>query len=157
MNAKFSIGAMRAMTASDIEDLSQVLPQMNPWATLGYSSTSFMRYFRRDDPALQRLSACVNGSLAGAICVRYPWLMGAYLEFIALFPEFQGKGIGSEILHLIEERARPHSNNLWTLVSSFNGDARRFYERNGFVAIVSIPALIKDGYDEVLMRKMIRK
>jgi len=38
-------------------------------------------------------------------------------------------------------------------VSSFNTEARRFYERQGFAEVALLPDLIKPGFDEVLMRR----
>jgi ribosomal protein S18 acetylase RimI-like enzyme len=37
--------------------------------------------------------------------------------------------------------------------SSFNARALRFYARHGFEAAATLPGLVADGYDEILLRK----
>ncbi len=105
----------------------------------------------------QALPAISAGSLAGIISVRYPWLRGPYLELLGLFPDYQGVGLGSELLRWFEQQARLANPNAWVLVSAFNHKARAFYERRGFVAIGAIEALVKPGYDEILLRKVVKK
>jgi ribosomal protein S18 acetylase RimI-like enzyme len=39
------------------------------------------------------------------------------------------------------------------MVSAFNEGARRFYVRHGFVEVGTVSGLVREGFDEVLMRK----
>ena len=48
---------------------------------------------------------------------------------------------------------RADARNLWVCASSFNERALRFYQRNGFRQAASLPELVADGYDEILLRK----
>jgi GNAT superfamily N-acetyltransferase len=96
----------------------------------------------------------VRENEAGVVSVRHPWLKGPYLELLALLPEAQNQGIGSRIIAWFESTALSHgSRNLWVCASSFNARAVRFYERHGFARAVTLPGLVADGYDEVLLRK----
>jgi ribosomal protein S18 acetylase RimI-like enzyme len=95
-----------------------------------------------------------SGQEAGIVCCRYPWLFGPFLELLALYPQFQGHGCGREILDWLEEPAA--FTNLWTTVSSFNLRALNFYIKFGFVEIGSLPNLVRPGFDEILLRKIIR-
>jgi ribosomal protein S18 acetylase RimI-like enzyme len=45
------------------------------------------------------------------------------------------------------------SRNLWVCASSFNARALRFYERQGFTRAATLPGLVANGYDEILLRK----
>ncbi len=85
------------------------------------------------------------------MCVRYPWLRGACLKLLAIYPSQQGQGLGRDIIQWLELH---HLRNLWTLVSSFNHDARHFYQKMGFVEIGQLDDFIVAGYDEILLRKV---
>ena len=90
--------------------------------------------------------------LAGAMTVRWPWLHGPYLELLAVLPEAQGRGLGGALLGWLIAQV-PSSRNLWVAVSAFNTGARRFYARHGFVEVGTVPGLVRDGFDEILLRK----
>ena len=137
--------------------VSETLSTMDPWLTLGYSSEDLFNYMRRMDGALHRYFVLISEVPAGVVCVRYPWLRGPYLELLALFNPHRGQGIGSQILGWMEEEARLQSGNLWVLVSSFNRRARNFYLNLGFAEIAILPALVKPGYDEILLRKCLQR
>jgi GNAT superfamily N-acetyltransferase len=59
-------------------------------------------------------------------------LDGDEVDQLYVDPGWQGRGIGSELLRLAQER-RAGGLALWTFQS--NLAARRFYERHGFVAV----------------------
>src|SRR5262245_49720959 len=88
------------------------------------------------------------------VSVRHPWLKGPYLELLALLPQAQAQGIGSSIMTWFESAALQHgARNLWVCASSFNTRGMRFYERHGFTRATTLPGLVADGYDEILLRK----
>lgn len=132
------------------------LAGIDPWRRLNYPATDLSRYLVGSDPALRRYALDVSGDLAGVISVRYPWLRGPYLELLGIFPAYQGAGLGGEALGWFEQQAGLAAANAWVLVSAFNIKARAFYERHGFVTIGLIEALVKPGYDEILLRKVIK-
>jgi GNAT superfamily N-acetyltransferase len=140
---------------SEAHSLAAELVTMDPWRTLEYQADALARYLSRPDPTLWRFTIRSSGHRAGVLCLRYPWLKGVYLELLALFPSHQGLGLGREIMSWTEEKARPHAKNFWVMVSSFNHRARRFYEDLGFVEVACLQNLIKEGYDELLHRKIL--
>jgi GNAT superfamily N-acetyltransferase len=132
--------------------LGERLAAMDPWRRLGYAPDRLRGYLATDSPALARYRIDVEGALAGALTVRWPWLHGPYLELLAILPESQGRGLGSALVHWLEAQAGS-SRNLWVAVSAFNAGARRFYARHGFVEVGAVPGLVRDGFDEILLRK----
>ena len=91
---------------------------------------------------------------AGAVSIRSPFLKGPYLELLAILPAFQNQGIGGDIVAWFEqEGVRAGARNLWVCASSFNTQALRFYQRHGFHRAATLPGLVFDGYDEILLRK----
>lgn len=137
---------------ADAAQLAGRLAAMDPWRQLGYAPDRLQRYLSADSPGLARYRVDAEGRLAGAMTVRWPWLHGPYLELLAILPEAQGRGIGSALLQWLAAEAAP-SRNLWVAVSGFNAGARRFYARQGFVEIGTVPGLVREGLDEVLLRR----
>ncbi|WID97898.1 GNAT family N-acetyltransferase [Bosea vestrisii] len=64
-------------------------------------------------------------ALAGFIAFRHGWIDQLYV-----LPAYQGQGVGSALLEIARDRYP--ELNLWTFQR--NAIARRFYERQGFVA-----------------------
>ncbi len=66
--------------------------------------------------------------------------------FVCVHPEYRGRGIGTLLLRLVEERARQHVYNarpgarvtLCGTVSRLNEQAKRLFEREGYTAIRKI-------------------
>lgn len=59
---------------------------------------------------------------------------------IALLPQFQNRGVGTVLLHRLIDDARQHGKPLRHMVFMHNSDAKRFYERLGFVTIEDLGA-----------------
>lgn len=144
---------LRRMTSDEAAVVAAQLVEMDPWRKMNYTESGLTNYLRRYDPALSRFIVSVRNYLAGVVCVRYPWLMGANLELIALFENFRRKGIGAGIIDWFERESFLISRNVWTTVSDFNQQARAFYESRGFEEVATIPDLIRNGKAEILLRK----
>jgi ribosomal protein S18 acetylase RimI-like enzyme len=68
-----------------------------------------------------------------------------YVNVLATFPEFQGHGIGTELLHVAEALARDSlCTGLSLIVSDANVGARRLYERHGFREQATRPIVKED-------------
>lgn len=130
------------------------LAGLDPWLTLGYQPEKLTQYLQYPDVSLHKFLVSISGQPAGVVCCRYPWLFGPFLELLALYPQYQGQGYGREILVWLENQVA--SSNLWTSVSAFNVRALKFYTKFGFVAVGVLPDLVLTGFDEILLRKIIR-
>jgi GNAT superfamily N-acetyltransferase len=136
------------------ERLAAAIVAMPPWSVMNYPADAMARFLAAVNGCVSRYAVEIDGTQMGAVSVRTPWLKGPYLELLALLPTAQGRGIGSAILGWFERQALQHgARNLWVCASSFNTRALRFYERHGFEQAVSLPGLVVDGYDEILLRK----
>lgn len=125
-----------------------------PWSAMNYPADALARFLSAPDHGASRYLIEVAGAEAGAISVRSPWLKGPYLELLALLPPFQGRGLGASLMAWFEgEAVKRGARNLWVCASSFNEGALRFYARHGFRPAATLPGLVADGYDEVLLRK----
>lgn len=142
-----------ALDAGTAGAIGARLARMDPWLSLGYGRGQLAAYLRDDHPERFRYLIKSGEDTLGLAVVRHPWLRGAYVELLAVFPECQGSGVGSAALRSLESRFRGEIPNLWLLVSSFNQAAQRFYRRHGFAEVGTIEDFVVPGKDEILMRK----
>ncbi|WP_183862353.1 MULTISPECIES: GNAT family N-acetyltransferase [unclassified Rhizobium] len=88
-----------------------------------------------EDEVYWRTQLFPNRTILGAISDQRLVGVIAYgeneIEQLYVLPEFQARGIGSMLLHRAQEEM--DEIELWTFQKNTN--ARRFYERNGFVAV----------------------
>ncbi len=147
---------LRLLTPDEAFTISQSLVKMEPWCTLGYSADTLSNYLHRPDALLYRYALVESEKIVGLMCVRYPWLRGACLELLAIFPSQQGKGSGRNVINWLESELRENNlRNLWTLVSSFNLDAQHFYQKVGFIEVGQFDDFIVADYAELLLRKVL--
>ena len=74
--------------------------------------------------------------------------LGGYLKLIAVAPEAQVKGVGTALLAHFEREVFAASPNAFLLVSDFNIEAQRFYERHGYTRVGALPRLVLSDVDE---------
>ncbi len=79
--------------------------------------------------------------------------VGGYLRLIAVRPDAQRRGIGAALLAAFEAGVRATSRHAFLLVSDFNTEAQRFYERHGYGRVGVLPGLIRADVGEVLFWK----
>lgn len=145
---QFSLSPLRP---EYVAAMSVILCSMDPWLTLEYTPEAFEFYLLHPDPALTRHAVMISGQVCGVLSVRFPWLFGPFIELMAIFDGFRGKGIGRRIIDGVIERHK--STNLWATVSSFNLRAQKFYSAAGFEKTAALDGLIKPGWKEILLRK----
>jgi len=140
---------------ADALPIARRICAIEPWSKIRYQPAKLAGHLLRRDPSFRRYKIIVEGKIAGLVTVRFPWLHGAYLDLLAIFPGHQRKKIGKEIIGWMADETVPHYKNLWALVSDFNDGARRFYKKQGFKEIAMIPDLVKPGFNEILIRKIL--
>lgn len=131
------------------------LAAIDPWLRLGIDAARLADMFAARPPCTRRFLVSREGQAVAALSLRAPWLFGPYVELLAVLPEAQGQGIGGVLLRWIEAEARAECRNLWLAVSAFNTNAIAFYERHGFERTALLGNLVRQGFDEVLFRKVI--
>jgi diamine N-acetyltransferase len=134
--------------------LAEAIVAMPPWSAMSYPADAMARFLASSADGASRFLIEVDGAEAGTVAVRHPWLKGPYLELLALLPPFQRRGIGAGIMSWFEQAGRGlGARNLWVCASSFNDGALRFYQRHGFRPAATLPGLVAEGYEEILLRK----
>jgi ribosomal protein S18 acetylase RimI-like enzyme len=145
---------LTALEPSLSRHLAEAIVAMPPWSVVDYPADAMARFLASSSDGTSRYLIEAGGVPAGAVSIRHPWLKGPYLELLAVLPRFQGQGIGASLLAWFEREALGReARNLWVCASAFNTRALRFYEQHGFKQAASLPDLMTDGYDEILLRK----
>lgn len=137
----------------DADEVSVKVCSMDPWLSMGYRTEAIKFYLLRSDPALNRYGITVSGDLAGVLSLRFPWLFGPFIELMALFDGFRGRGIGGRIIDRLCREYEGRASNLWVTASDTNSGGQRFYGKAGFERAAVLEDLIKPGWDEILLRK----
>ncbi|HUF53582.1 MAG TPA: GNAT family N-acetyltransferase [Dehalococcoidia bacterium] len=120
---------IRAMTDEDVGPLAH---------SLGTNEASIDHRWRHQTFGWQRmLVACVGGLPVGSVNIDEREDLREYLHLFALgvAPEFRRQGIGSRLIGRVEEAATKRGcKGVFLNVGIENPDARRLYERLGYVA-----------------------
>ncbi len=70
-----------------------------------------------------------------------------YVNVLATYPEYRGKGYGSELLSIAEQLAIDTGRTgLSLVVSDSNSGARRLYARSGYVEVATRP-MVKESWE----------
>lgn len=128
------------------------------------ASGDIFRQYGLDRSAARDLIRRTPGStvvarLSGAVVgVAIYWTDGnmptpAYLRVLAVKDGFRSQGIGQALLRYVEDDVFRRGPNLFLCCTQTNGRARRFYEREGYRVVGTLPDFIQQGLDEVLYRK----
>ena len=144
-----------AMTGDSAVRLGPALAGVGPWAHYNFTGDTLAAFLAGEMGESHRLEILCDGQSAGAVVIRYPWLAGPYLQMLAVLPQFQRLGIGGHALTWYETQSRTiaAARQVWLCVTAANVDAQRFYREHGYDLTATIAGLMRDGDDELLMRK----
>jgi ribosomal protein S18 acetylase RimI-like enzyme len=126
---------LRAATTNDRDFLWEVhRTALRPAveATWGWDEAFQVRYFAEHFATSDRFIVCVDGVDAGVLqfTVKGDHL---FLATVALLPEHQGRGIGTDLVNMVLAEGRRHNLPVRLQVLKVNR-ARKLYERLGFEA-----------------------
>ncbi len=147
---------IRLMTLADIPACAQWIAETPLW----------QRYHVTEPSIGERLRAGLGGGAtiyvaehAGEV-LGFLWLVerGAfarsdYVQLMGVRPSERGRGVGRALLELAESKSEAKGRALFLLVSDFNTDAQRFYQRLGFRAVGQLVDYVVPGVTELIYYK----
>ncbi len=148
--------SLSAVTAAEAQALGAALAAIDPWQHYGITAANLAGLFAPAADGGIRLAVRRSTGAApiGVVVIRSPWLVGPYMQFLAVLPGAQGKGIGRAVLDwFAAEAGSAGARNAWICAAAFNHGAQRLYRRCGYEPAAVLDGLIATGIDEVLMRK----
>jgi ribosomal protein S18 acetylase RimI-like enzyme len=152
---------IRPMTADDIPLVVHWMVEIPLWQryqiTAARAHTQFESGLTRQDILL--VADCEASRACGFAWCLPEGMFGrsAYLKLIGVRPELAAGGVGSALLAVVEQAALAFGDALFLLVSDFNRDAQRFYQRHGYREVGVIPGYVLADVNELLYWKRISK
>lgn len=151
---------VRPMTLTDIPPIAAWMVQTPLWQryqlTVERAIKNFERGLERGDVLL--VADADVSSIGFAWCLPQGGFgRSMYLQLIGVQPDQARKGVGAALLDAAEQAALKVSHELFLLVSDFNLDAQRFYERQGYTQIGAIPGYVLPDVTELLYWKQLRQ
>jgi ribosomal protein S18 acetylase RimI-like enzyme len=152
MPAKTAI--VRPMTAQDAPLIAAWIEAVPLWQRYGLTA-AVMR--DRLEQALAHSDLLLTADSGAERACGVAWVVrrgafgrSAYLRMIGVCPDRASSGIGAALLAGAEAAA---GDQLFLLVSDFNVDAQRFYQRHGYTQIGAIPGFVLPDVTELIMWK----
>lgn len=145
---------VRPLTHADIEGIASWIAATPLWQRYGVTEASFAK---RLTDGLASGATIFVAERAG-MALGFVWFVergafnrSAYIQLIGVRPETRSGGVG----HALMEFAEKHipSRDMFLLVSDFNTDAQRFYERLGYRQIGRLDNYVTPGIGELIFWK----
>ncbi len=135
----------------EINNCADIFTGSEPWISLGITKNAMIKTL--NDPLHEVFVVENDKQIVGAFVLQTKGAFTGYIKSIALNKGWRGKGLGEMMMKFIENKIFMTSQNVFLCVSSFNKEAQRFYQKQGYKNIGLLKDYIVKGYDEVLMRK----
>jgi [ribosomal protein S18]-alanine N-acetyltransferase len=142
-----------AQGGAEIEACARMTAESEPWLTLGYDTAAARAAL--SSPGKELHAALSGDRVVGYVLLNLQGPFAGYLQSICVAPGLRNRGIGRRLVQYAEERVFEDHPNLFICVSSFNPDARRFYERLGYQAVGDLKDYLVRGHSETLLRKSV--
>jgi ribosomal protein S18 acetylase RimI-like enzyme len=138
---------------ADAEACAHMMAGSEPWITLGRGYDASLALL--ESPDRECHVALADGAVVGFLILNMHGAFVGYVQTVCVAAEARGRGIGTELVRFAEQRIFRESPNVFLCVSSFNPDARRLYERLGYMLVGELTDYIVRGHAELLYRKTI--
>jgi len=135
---------------------AELMASSDPWRRLGRTleqSYAIVRDPAREVYVALEPSASSDPRVAGFIVVIMQGVFIGYIQSVAVRADCRGRGLGSALIALAEQRILREVPNVFICASSFNPAARRLYERLGYKVVGELTDYIVRGHSEILLRK----
>ena len=147
--SEVAIRPLRA--AEEAAACARLMAASEPWVTLGRTYERSLEIVR--DPTREVSLAAAGDRVLGFVIVCMVGAFVGYIQTVAVAPEARGRGMGTRLVRHAEDRIFRDSPNVFLCVSTFNPEARRLYERLGYMVVGELTDYLVAGHGEVLLRK----
>ena len=146
---------IREIQEPDIVGCVAMVPQIEPWVTLGATPAEMEPYFRRLLGREEAFVAVLDGQVVGFATLSRGFLYGCYVRRLAVKEGLRSRGIGRQLMRFIETYTFARYPNLFLCVSAPNIRAQKFYRELGYQVVGELTDFIMQGQSEILLRKSV--
>lgn len=143
-------------TAADLDACAALMAATPLWQRYGVTLEGARRTLAvAPDHGGRVLVARVGDELAGFVLV-YPrggFARSGYIRLIGVVAACQGQGLGDALMAAAETLVADVAPDMFLLVSDFNVEAQRFYQRLGYVQVGALPAYVLPDVTELILWK----
>lgn len=130
---------------------ADMMSRTDPWARMGLSLDFCLRAFEGFFREVYILE--LDHKLEGFVILQVTGSFKGYIQTLCVSESMRNKGLGKKLLEYAEARIHRISPNLFICVSTFNTRALKLYEDFGFSRVGILNNFLKEGFDEILLRK----
>ena len=148
---------IRPLGSTDIEPIATWVAETPLWQHYKVTASGFAE---RLASGLENGATILVAERADEV-LGFLWLVehgafnrSAYVQLIGVRPGERSSGIGRALMQSAEARAT--SQDVFLLVSDFNIDAQRFYQRIGYSQVGKIDDYVIAGTSELIYRKQLQ-
>jgi ribosomal protein S18 acetylase RimI-like enzyme len=135
----------------EASDCAARIAATEPWKSLNFSAEQMLQ--RLTNPKREVFVAELEKEIAGALILQLDGVLNGYIQTIVVFPEFQCRGLGKQLMNFAEEKIFRQSPNVFLCVAHFNEHAQNFYARLGYQKVGELENYLQAGVTEILLRK----
>jgi len=137
----------------DFEVCALMMSSTDPWITLGMDYEHCLKAFEGSCKEIYTIR--ILNEIAGFVIIQTGGSFSGYIQTICIGDKWRGRGLGRKLLLFCEERIHEFSPNVFICVSSFNEGAKKLYLDFGFKLIGELENFVKQGFNELLLRKTV--
>lgn len=137
--------------AAEARASAALIAATEPWKTIGFTAGQIFQ--RLTNPDREVFAAEIEGQLAGALILHLDGALNGYIQTVVVFPKFQGRGLGKQLMQFAEDKIFRQSPNVFLCVAHFNEPAQKFYAQLGYRKVGELENYLQSGVTEILLRK----
>ncbi len=147
---------VRPMTPEDIPAVAAIMAGNTLWQRHGVTSEAAGQRLQHGLARGATIAVVeVSGRVAGFVwyVAEGAFQRSGYIMLLGVAPGAHGQGIGRALLAHAEAALFAASSSILLLVSDFNGEAQRFYQRCGYAQVGVLPDYVLPGVSELIYAK----
>lgn len=148
--------SIQKMNISDVEKCSKIICESILGQKYGYKEerikNMMIDLIEKDENIY---TAIVDEDVVGLVWydLKGAFSISPYLRLIIVDKKSKGMKVGTSLIDFYEEQCKKTDKQYFLLVSDFNVEAIKFYEKRGYEKIGVIPSFIKKEINEIIMIK----
>ncbi|MEJ5366443.1 MAG: N-acetyltransferase [Desulfosoma sp.] len=148
-----SVDIKKLSTPEEALWCAELMAASEPWLTLKIHRDVLLKIM--NDPWREVYVGYTGKQAVGVVIILMKGALTGYIQSICVAPQWRNKGIGRQLMNYAEKRIFSEAPNVFLFVSSFNGDAQRFYKKLGYEVVGELCDYFFRGESEILLRKSI--